>query len=99
MVCYHLQVSDFIRKFALSNYKPTNYSLIMLSLNYENHVRSYGRTELAKIYFPQMNPDAAWHKLRSWLRDNPRLEYLYAKRTRSFTPAEVSLIFSELGEP
>lgn len=71
----------------------------MLSLNYNNHVRSYGRTELAKTYFPQMNPEAAWHKLRSWLRENPRLQHLYAKRTRSFTPAEVSLIFTELGEP
>ena len=71
----------------------------MLSFNSENRVRSYGRTELAKNYFPQMNPDAAWHKLRSWLRENPRLQHLYAKRTRSFTPAEVSLIFAELGEP
>ena len=71
----------------------------MLSLNYDSRVRSYGRTELAKTYFPQMNPEAAWHKLRSWLRENPRLQHLYAKRTRSFTPAEVSLIFAELGEP
>ena len=71
----------------------------MLSSNNENRVRSYGRTELAKTYFPQMNPDAAWHKLRSWLRVNPRLQHLYTKRTRSFTPAEVSLIFAELGEP
>ncbi len=67
--------------------------------NNEPTVRSYGRTELATFYFPKMNPEAAWHKLRSWLGLNPRLSYLYAKRTRSFTPAEVSLIFSELGEP
>ena len=67
--------------------------------NNEPIVRSYGRTELATFYFPKMNPEAAWHKLRSWLGLNPRLSYLYAKRTRSFTPAEVSLIFSELGEP
>ena len=62
-------------------------------------IRTYGRTELATTYFPQMNPEAAWHKLRSWIRLNPRLEHMYHKRTRSFTPSEVSLIFSELGEP
>ena len=71
----------------------------MTQNNNEPTVRSYGRTELATFYFPKMNPEAAWHKLRSWLGLNPRLSYLYAKRTRSFTPAEVSLIFSELGEP
>ena len=54
--------------------------------NNEPTVRSYGRTELATFYFPKMNPEAAWHKLRSWLGLNPRLSYLYAKRTRSFTP-------------
>ena len=67
--------------------------------NHQTTVRAYGRRELATTYFPQMSPDAAWHKLRSWLRDNPRLSHLCAKHTRSFTPAEVSLIFSELGEP
>ena len=71
----------------------------MISNNNQNPIRSYGRTELATNYFPQMNPEAAWHKLRSWLRENPRLQCLYAKRSRSFTPAEVSLIFAELGEP
>ena len=65
----------------------------------QNPIRSYGRTELATHYFPSMNPDAAWHKLRSWLRINPRLSHFYDSRRRSFTPAEVALIFAELGEP
>ena len=65
----------------------------------EKLIKAYGRTELATHYFPAMNPDAAWHKLRSWLRINPRLSYLYDCRRRTFTPAEVSLIFAELGEP
>ena len=65
----------------------------------EAKVKSYGRTELAQLYFPQLTTDGAWHKLRSWLHLNPRLEHFYASRRRTFTPAEVALIFTELGEP
>ena len=61
--------------------------------------RAAGVASGAAIAFPQMNPEAAWHKLRSWIRLNPRLEHMYHKRTRSFTPSEVSLIFSELASP
>ena len=65
----------------------------------EINIKSFGRTELATKYFPGMTPESAWHKLRSWLRHNPRLSHFYDSRRRTFTPAEVSLIFSELGEP
>ncbi|MBP5776506.1 MAG: DUF4248 domain-containing protein [Prevotella sp.] len=65
----------------------------------EKTIKTYGRTELATRYFPQMTPEGAWHKLRSWLKINPRLAHFYELRRRSFTPAEVALIFSELGEP
>ena len=37
--------------------------------------------------------------MRSWLRINPRLQHLYELTRRTFTPAEVSLIYAELGEP
>jgi hypothetical protein len=62
-------------------------------------IKSFGRTELAQVYFPRLCPEAAWHKLRSWLKINPRLSHLYALRRRTFTPAEVRLIYAELGEP
>ena len=65
----------------------------------EKTIKTFGRTELATHYFPQMRPDAAWHKLRSWLRINPRLQHLYELTRRTFTPAEVTLIYAELGEP
>ena len=64
-----------------------------------NNQTSFGRTELAQKYFPKLCPEAAWHKLRSWLKINPRLEFLYELRRRTFTPAEVQLIYSQLGEP
>ncbi|MBQ2174364.1 MAG: DUF4248 domain-containing protein, partial [Alphaproteobacteria bacterium] len=41
----------------------------------------------------------AWHKLRAWLHLNPRLSHFYELRRRTFTPAEVQLIYNELGEP
>ena len=61
--------------------------------------RSYGRTELAQQYFPKLCPEAAWHKLRQWITINPVLSHLRELRRRTFTPAEVQLIYAELGEP
>ena len=65
----------------------------------EKMIRSFGRTELAQRYFPELTPDGAWHKLRAWLHLNPRLSHFYELRSRTFTPAEVQLIYTELGEP
>ena len=63
----------------------------------EKMIRSFGRTELAQRYFPGLTPDGAWHKLRAWLHLNPRLSHFYDLRRRTFTPAEVQLIYAELG--
>ena len=64
-----------------------------------NKVKTFGRTELAQQYFPKLCPEAAWHKLRQWITINPALSHLRELRRRTFTPAEVQLIFSEIGEP
>ena len=65
----------------------------------EFKIRSYGRTELAQVYFPCMHPSAAWEKLKGWLLINPALRHLPTQRQRTFTPAEVRLIIGILGEP
>ena len=65
----------------------------------EKMIRTFGRTELALQYFPKLCPEAAWHKLRQWITINPVLSHLRDLRRRSFTPAEVELIFTQLGEP
>ena len=65
----------------------------------DKNIKTFGRTELATKYFPGMKPESAWHKLRSWLRHDPRLRHLCDLARRTFTPAEVSLIYTELGEP
>jgi len=63
------------------------------------HATSFNRTALAQCYFPDLLPLSAWAKFRKWLLTNPRLSHLLACKSRSFTPAQVALIYSELGEP
>ena len=58
-----------------------------------------GRSELAHLYFPNLGPKCAWQKLRRWLQLNPRLRPLTIIRRHTFSPQEVQLIYSELGEP
>ena len=58
-----------------------------------------GRSELAQRYFPSMLQKPAWQKLKSWLQVNPRLTHLAHLSRRTFTPAELTLIYAELGEP
>ena len=65
----------------------------------ETTVRTYGRTELAQLYFPAICPRAAWAKLRLYMSDYPRLSHLLTVRRRTFLPAEVALIFDCLGRP
>ena len=62
-------------------------------------VRTFGRMELAMCYFPHLCGRAAWAKLKFLLACDPPLAALAALKRRSFLPAEVSLIFSRLGEP
>ena len=65
----------------------------------ETTVKTYGRTELAQLYFPAICPRAAWAKLRLYMHDYPRLRRLLASKRRTFLPAEVALIFDTLGCP
>lgn len=65
-----------------------------------NTTRSFGRQELATVYFPYIQPRSAWLKLRALLADNPQLAGLVAKRhPRTFVPLEVERIFAALGDP
>ena len=65
----------------------------------ETTIRTYGRTELAQLYFPAICPRAAWAKLRIYMHDYPRLRKLLASGRRTFLPVEVALIFDTLGRP
>ena len=65
----------------------------------ETTIRTYGRTELAQLYFPAICPRAAWAKLRLYMSDYPQLRKLLTCKRRTFLPIEVSLIFDTLGRP
>ena len=65
----------------------------------EKMIRSFGRSELAQQYFPRLSAMSAWRKFREWLDFNPRLRSLLSLTRRTYTPAEVQLIYAELGEP
>ena len=62
-------------------------------------VQSLGRTELAARYFPYIQPKSAWEKLRSLLQEDPDLAHLTKLRRRTFLPAEVNIIYQQLGQP
>ena len=63
------------------------------------NTRSFGRTELATHYFPNIQPMSAWLKLKSLLSENPDLAPLSQLKRRSFLPAEVAKIYESLGRP
>ena len=59
----------------------------------------FGRTELAQMYFPYIQPRSAWLKLRSLLAEDPSLSHLTKLRRRTFLPSEVAKIYASLGHP
>jgi hypothetical protein len=73
--------------------------LFIMYYKQNSHATSFNRTALAQRYFPDLLPLSAWAKFRRWLLTNPRLKPLLASKSRSFTPAQVALIYSEIGEP
>ena len=63
------------------------------------NVQSLGRTQLAQMYFPYIQPKSAWEKLRALLLEDPDLARLTKLRRRTFLPAEVNIIYQHLGQP
>lgn len=65
---------------------------------------TYGRTELAQIYFPDLCPQAAFRKLNQWIDLYPNLRgeliaHGLAPKSRTYMPVQVRLIVEALGEP
>ena len=65
----------------------------------EQSTRSFGRMELAQLYFPCILPRSAWQKFKSLLDEDPALQHLSKLRRRSYLPAEVNIIYQHLGRP
>ena len=87
--------SGFISIFAVTMTDLTKNSLAMEEI----HIQALGRTELAQRYFPYIQPRSAWLKLRAILMETPELEPLTRLRRRTFTPAEVKIIYQFIGTP
>ena len=67
-------------------------------------IRTYGRTELAQLYCPGLCPQAAFRKLNQWIDFHPTLRsalhaLVPSDKVRTYTPAQVQLIYNALGEP
>ena len=60
---------------------------------------SLGRAELASAYFPYIQPQPAWLKLKALLADDPDLAPLAHLKRRTFLPTEVNKIYQRLGQP
>ena len=55
--------------------------------------------ELAQLYFPYILPRSAWQKFKSLLEEIPALKHLTTLHRRSYLPAEVNIIYQQLGKP
>lgn len=70
-----------------------------------NEIKSYGKSELALLYFPTAaTTSGALSNLNSWIRGNKQLSDELRScgmppKSKFFTPKEVALIFHYLGEP
>ena len=64
-----------------------------------NESKTLGRTELAQLYFPYILPHSAWKKFKSLLEEDPDLQRISQIKRRSYTPAEVNIIYQRLGHP
>lgn len=67
-------------------------------------VRSYGRTELARLYHPTLTAKAAWRCMREEINATKALKVAleeagYDGKRRHFTPRQVELIVETLGQP
>lgn len=67
-------------------------------------IRTYGKSELAMLYFPDSQPHTAVNHLMAWIRRcGPLSEELksqhYVRTAKCFTPRQVETILRHLGEP
>ena len=68
------------------------------------NIRTYSKKELALLYFPDSNPDAAVKHLMNWINRCSSLgvelkSRHYTSTDKSFTPHQVAAIVDFLGEP
>lgn len=71
----------------------------------EFEIRTYKKSELAMMYFPNMkNADHAVRYLKRWIKNSPKLQATLEREglnkwSKVFTPRQVQFIVLYLGEP
>ena len=70
----------------------------------EFQIRVYLKTELAQLYAPHLDPEAALRKMRKWIHRNPDLyRELYAgtegKNEQAYSKRQVAIIVRYLEAP
>ena len=66
--------------------------------------RPMSKSELSRLYAPNLKPKSALNRLAAWIQHNPDLvaalhETHYEVRQQIFSARQVRLIFEYLGEP
>lgn len=74
------------------------------SVDTEFRIRSYGKSELAQLYLPDITPCAARRTFNGWITHSPgltdRLRQIgFSPTSHYYTPLQVRLIVEALGEP
>lgn len=67
-------------------------------------IRSYGKSELAGLYMPDIEPQSALKTIKRWIEKYPGLpealtEAGLTPNDRRYTPRQVKLIVTAIGEP
>jgi hypothetical protein len=70
-----------------------------MTSNNNSNCFTFGRAELAQQYFPFIQPQSAWLKLKALLNEEPALCHLTKLKRRTFLPSEVNIIYQHLGQP
>ena len=68
------------------------------------NIKSFAKSELAQLYFPDSDPHVAQNRLNSWIKRCPPLVDALAgcyqsKKAKFYSPKAVRLIVEFLGEP
>lgn len=84
--------------------KPVQRIPIMETIQEEFQIRVYLKTELAQLYAPHLDPEAALRKMRKWIHRNPELYgQLYAgtegKNEQAYSKRQVAVIVRYLDVP
>lgn len=68
------------------------------------HIRVYLKTELAQLYAPHLDPEAALRKMRKWIHRNPDLyrelyEGAEGKNEQAYSKRQVEILVRYLDAP